>query len=175
MGAVGPQDDTFVSNALHFFRLVMKGFLQCGDAQKAFATFQAMQSMRVSPTFSLMKSLLRGFGLEPLLGVALLETLLGVSESESESVSLSFVAVESGHPGRNTHTLSCDNDTFPSPPPPMLAQSATQLSHLHLFYIHAHFMLLMYSQTCCLLPVKTRSSCGPTRSRVLRDTPIQCE
>lgn len=84
---VGVQDDTFVSNALHFFRQVMKGFLQCGDATKAFATFKAMQSMCVSPTFSLMKSLLRGFGCDPLLGVVLLETLFGVSVSVSFPVS----------------------------------------------------------------------------------------
>jgi pentatricopeptide repeat protein len=73
---VGAQDDTFTSNALHFFRFVMKGFLRCGEAGRAFDAFAHMQSMGVSPTFPLVKCLLRGSGCEPRLGVALLENLL---------------------------------------------------------------------------------------------------
>ena len=73
---IDAEDDTYASNAMHFFRGVMKGFLRCGAASHASRAFKHMQEMNVSPTYSLVKCLLRGFGCQPELGVQLLEQLL---------------------------------------------------------------------------------------------------
>mmetsp|Transcript_28704 Transcript_28704/g.48430 ORF Transcript_28704/g.48430 Transcript_28704/m.48430 type:complete len:719 (-) Transcript_28704:2133-4289(-) len=78
---IGAEEDTYSSNALHFFRFVMKGFLSCGDSSHAAQAFDHMELMHVSPSFALAKCLLRGYGCNPQLGVSLLEKLLSSTDS----------------------------------------------------------------------------------------------
>ena len=87
------EEDTFSSNALHYFRYVMKGFLDCGAASEAYQTFLDMLRMGISPYFPIVKCLFRGLGCEPQLGVSLLEQLL-ISTDNSFLQSYSLTSVE---------------------------------------------------------------------------------